>query len=223
MTTRSFSERARAMASPAITLHGGVGRRIAHDPGDPLITSHCPFCGSGQVVGRSDGTISCDFCGQNYIVRVQPAFPGLPQMPNGPGAPSDVGPDGGLMDPGMIGPDGLPAGGDPMAEDEEGAPPFGDDGDEDEGAPPGAPDDDGEAPPPGDASPKGKGKSDDSKPGGSGGSSGPPKSKKKSSLAVYCGLGGQPLTEDQLIRHLAVNLSGHHPAVLAAVRTEAAS
>ena len=48
--------------------------RIAHDPGDPQITSHCPFCGSGQIVGRSDGTIGCDFCGMNYIVRVQPAF-----------------------------------------------------------------------------------------------------------------------------------------------------
>lgn len=191
----------------------------AHDPGDPLITSHCPFCGSGQVVGRSDGTIGCDlgFCGQSYIVRVQPAFPGMPQMPSGPGAPSDIGPDGGLVDPGMIGPDGMPPdeGMPPGEDDGDGAPPFGDDA----GGPPGPGGEDGDdaaPPPPADS------KKDSS------GNGGPPKQKqkgkgKKESARRYRGLEGQPLTEDQLVRHLAVTLSGRDPAVLAVLRREASA
>lgn len=172
----------------------GVGHRTAHDPGDPLVTSHCPFCGSGQVVGRSDGTISCDFCGQAYIVRVQPAFPGMPQMPMGPGAASDVGPDGGLMDPSMIGPDGMPAdeeGGPPPAdatedpaEGEEGGPPDEDGGEEEESAPP------------------------------------PPKGKKKAARR-YLGVQGQILTEEQLVRHIAVVASGGDPKVMALLRSTA--
>lgn len=196
----------------------GIGRKVAHDPGDPLITSHCPFCGSGQVVGRSDGTIGCGFCGQNYIVRVQPAFPGMPQMPSpGGGAPSDVGPDGGLMDPGMIGPDGMPAGG---------MPPPGEEGEEgDEGGPPFGDEDDGSgSPPPSSASDS---KKNDN---GSGGSKSPgnkksdkkgPPSKKESSL--YRGFSGQALTEDQFIRHLAVTLSGANPAVMARLRADSAA
>lgn len=198
------------------TRRTGTVRKTAHDPGDPLVTSHCPFCGSGQVVGRSDGTIGCDFCGQSYIVRVQPAFPGMPQMPMGPGAPSDVGPDGGLVDPGMVGPDGMPMDGD--------GPPPGEDAESG-----GGPQDDpmgggGDVPPPG---------------GGSGDDdtgSGPPKkdssgkkgkSKKESGLrgiAVrrYNGLEGQPLTEDQLLRHVAIRVSGADPRVLAAMRRESA-
>lgn len=175
-----------------MTRRTGTVRKVAHDPGDPLVTSHCPFCGSGQVVGRSDGTIGCDFCGQNYIVRVQPAFPGMPQMPMGPGAPSDVGPDGGLVDPGMVGPDGMPMDGE--------EPPPGEDGD-----PEGPPMDDGDEPPPddgGDDAPPSKGKS-----------------KKKSSLR-YRGLEGQPLTEEQFLRHVAVRVSGASPKVMAALRAE---
>lgn len=185
----------------------GVGPRVAHDPGDPLITSHCPFCGSGQVTGRSDGTIGCDFCGQNYIVRVQPAFPGMPQMPGSPGAPSDAGPDG-LVDPGMVGPDGMPMDEGPPG-DEEGAPPFGDD---DEGPPPGAGGDGDEgAPPP-------SGDKDDSKKSTKDkGDSSKGDSKKKAALE-YRGFGGQVLTEDQFTRHIAVVMSGSHPAVMARLR-----
>jgi hypothetical protein len=197
----------------------GVGIRIAHDPGDPLITSHCPFCGSGQVVGRSDGTIECDFCGQNYIVRVQPAFPGAPQAPMGPGAPSDIGPDGGVLPPDAIGPDGLPMDGAemPPGEDVEGEggemPPFGDDGEdgEDEAAEgeSGPPEGEEEPPPPPPPPSKGKGK-------------------KKAALHPpdghrFVALDGHTLMgERQFIRHLAATLSGGHPQVLARLREEAA-
>lgn len=210
----------------------GLGIRLAHDPGDPLITSHCPFCGSGQVVGRSDGTIECDFCGQNYIVRVQPAFPGMPQMPGPGGAASDIGPDGGVLPPDAIGPDGLPVGGadpgmdDPEIDEEDGAPfPPGDDEDDpdedgsgppgDEGGPPAV------SPPPKKDKGDSKSKGDSKKP--------PPKSKKGSRqgevtggiVRTYQGLDGQWMTEGAFIRHMAVNLSGHDPAVLAQLRAEA--
>lgn len=185
----------------------GVGIRLAHDPGDPLITSHCPFCGSGQVIGRSDGTIECDFCGQNYIVRVQPAFPGMPQAPQGPGAPSDIGPDGGVMPPDALPPDaGIPPadGDEEMAE--EGGNPFGGD---DEALPPGdgsgdlgpadEEDEGGEPPPP----PPSKGKS-----------------KKKGS---YRSADGRTLMdEDQFAAHIAARLSGNDPAVLAQIRADRA-
>jgi hypothetical protein len=186
----------------------GLGTRVAHDPGDPLITSHCPFCGSGQVIGRSDGTIECDFCGQNYIVRVQPAFPGMPQAPGEGGAPSDIGPDGGVLPPDAIGPDGLPV--DPGAvdpddpgamDDADGFPP--DDGD-------GEADEDGDFPPDDDE--------DDAPPAKS---SPPPKSKKKS-VRTYRTASGQVLTEGQYLRHLAALASGNDPRVLALVRQDAA-
>lgn len=200
--------------------------KTAHDPGDPIITSHCPFCGSGQVVGRSDGTIECGFCGMNYIVRVQPAFPGMPQGPMGTGAPTDVGPE--LMDPGAVGPDGMPMGpeeeegGFPPEEDgEEDGPPFAEDEDEDDTAlgAPAAGEDDGPPPP----------KKKDS------GGKKPP-AKKKASLGAgpergtevagvprYRTAGGDMLAEGAYLRHLAVVHSGHDPAILAVLRAEASS
>lgn len=124
----------------------------------------------------------------------------MPQMPTGPGAPSDVGPDGGLVDPGMVGPDGLPM--DPAAGD--GPPP----GDADPGDEPfEGPDDDGS----GDAPP---GDDDDN------GSPPPPKGKSKKKSALYRGVSGQRLTEDQLIRHIAVQASGADPRVMARLRAE---
>lgn len=113
--------------------------KTAHDPGDSQITSHCPFCGSGQVVGRSDGNIECEFCGMTYLVRIQPMFTGMPQQPMPPGAgfggETSMATD--LQAPGMIGPDGLPldpAISDPILAEEEGAGgvPFGAEGEEGE-------------------------------------------------------------------------------------------
>jgi hypothetical protein len=131
----------------------------------------------------------------------------------GPGAPSDIGPDGGVLPPDAMGPDGLPMGGAEMGPDgepldDEGFPP--DEMDDEEGGPPedlsgppGAADDedaDDEPPPP---KKKDKGKS------------------KKGSLTTYHGLNGEVLTESQFIRHLAATLSGGHPAVMAQLRAEA--
>lgn len=76
---------------------------IAHESGDGITIAHCPFCGSGQVVGRSDGNAECQFCNQSFMVRVQPMFSAFPQSVDGmpvqiPGMPP---PSPAGMDPGM--------------------------------------------------------------------------------------------------------------------------
>jgi hypothetical protein len=146
----------------------------------------------------------------NFIVRVQPAFPGMPQAP-GMGAPTDVGPDTGLLPP----PGDEMAPGDEMMDgaapgDDGQAPPWADDG-QDQGE-----EDGGQAPPedgPGAGPPPSSGK-DDSKPGKKPG-------KKKSSAQLYTTLAGDQLAEADYVRHLAVLHSGASPAVLAQLRREA--
>lgn len=62
----------------------GIGLvKLAHDSGDGETIYHCPFCGSGQVVARSDGTTECEFCRNCFIVQVQPTQPEMPQTING--------------------------------------------------------------------------------------------------------------------------------------------
>lgn len=58
-------------------------RKVAHDSGDGETIYHCPFCGSGQVTGRSDGTAICGFCTMAFTVQVQPEYPSMPQTVNG--------------------------------------------------------------------------------------------------------------------------------------------
>lgn len=114
---------------------------------DNIHTGNCPFCGSGQVIARSDRTTECEYCHTCFTVQVQPQFPAFPQTIDGmpmqvPGMPGQIGgppaapdPMAGGMDPAMD-----PMGGDPMApgEDDEDAPEDSGDGGEDSGddAPP---------------------------------------------------------------------------------------
>jgi hypothetical protein len=58
-------------------------QKLAHDSGDPQVVYHCPSCGSGQVIARSDGTIECGFCKNCFTVQVQPRYPAFPQTING--------------------------------------------------------------------------------------------------------------------------------------------
>lgn len=75
-----------------------TGQRIivvAHDSGDGQTIYHCPFCGSGQVIARSDGTIECEFCHTMFTVQVQPEYNAFPQTVNGqpvqvPGMPGQI-------------------------------------------------------------------------------------------------------------------------------------
>lgn len=123
-------------------------QKTAHDSGDGATVFHCPFCGSGQVIARSDRSIECEYCHTCFTVQVQPQFPAFPQTIDGmpmqvPGMPGQIGgppaapnPMAGGMDPSMD-PMGGAMGGDPMAEDgeeDDGLPD--DEEDEDEGSAP---------------------------------------------------------------------------------------
>ena len=111
---------------------------LAHDSGDSMTIFHCPFCGSGQVIARSDGSVECEFCHAAFTVQVQPEFSAFPQTIGG--VPVDV--------PGM-GPDQQAPqdGQEPLLDGEEGedVPPFAeeedapdgeDEGSDEEGVPP---------------------------------------------------------------------------------------
>jgi len=56
--------------------------KIAHESDDDAVTAHCPWCGSGNLNGTSDGSIHCGFCQRSYTVRIQPQFPAMPQEPD---------------------------------------------------------------------------------------------------------------------------------------------
>lgn len=171
-------------------------QRLAHDSGDGTTIMHCPFCGGGQVVGRSDGTVECEFCGTAFTVQVQPIYSGFPQTVNGqpfpiPGMPGQVG--GPPLAPGPM--DALPPGAEPA---DDAGNPFADDADtadaEGGDAPPFADDSGSDTPPPDDSS---------------SGSDGPPpppkgKSKTKKSSAMYRTASGARLSEAAFVEYLAV-------------------
>jgi hypothetical protein len=126
---------------------GGHLHKVAHDSGDGMTIFHCPFCGSGQVIARSDRTIECQFCSVCFTVQVQPQFPAFPQTIDGqpvqvPGMPGQIGTNDGMgMDPNAD-PGAMGAPVDPDAVGEDGEVP-----EEDPEAAGGAEDDDDDAPP----------------------------------------------------------------------------
>lgn len=106
----------------------GLAPKEAHESGDGVTIRHCPFCGSGQVIGRSDGNTECSFCNSAFLVRVQPMYSAFPQSIGGmpvqiPGMPPPSNPMGGGMQPGVPGEDG-----------EDGGNPFADGGSEEDPA-----------------------------------------------------------------------------------------
>jgi hypothetical protein len=110
---------------------------LAHDSGDSQTIFHCCFCGSGQVIARSDGTVLCEFCHSSFTVQVQPQFSAFPQTIDGapvdvPGMPSNSAPMPGQTPPPADG--GFPPGegDDPGAEDQD--PEDQDDADDDKPA-----------------------------------------------------------------------------------------
>ena len=125
------------------TLKDALGtRKVAHDSGDGETIYHCPFCGSGQVLARSDRTIECEFCHTCFTVQVQPQYSAFPQTVNGqpvqvPGMPGQTGVDpsgaGGPVPPGGDpAQGGDPAGGFPPDADADGDPTQDEGGDDDD-------------------------------------------------------------------------------------------
>lgn len=108
-------------------------RKNAHDMGDGVTISHCPMCGSGQVIAGSDGSTECQYCHTSFTVRLQPMYPAFPQTVNG--VPVQI--------PGMApqapgGPmDGMPPQGDPNDPDApQGPDDDGQDAEQDQQGPP---------------------------------------------------------------------------------------
>ncbi len=60
-----------------------LSSKVAHDSVDRETIFHCPFCGGGQVIGRSDGTAECQFCGTAFTVQIQPQQSAQPQTIEG--------------------------------------------------------------------------------------------------------------------------------------------
>jgi hypothetical protein len=180
----------------AVALRVGNGRicRTAHDSGDGETIFHCPFCGSGQVIARNDGSTECEFCTTAFTVQVQPQMPAFPQTIDG--VPVDV--------------PGMPNGG-RDANVPPGSAPVGGDNPQDP-MDPNAPD----------AGPGGDAEADDTQnpdDGGDDEEDDKPAFLKGSSI-LYRTASGRVLNETQYMRHLAIN-HVHDPAkVLAKIRAE---
>jgi hypothetical protein len=171
----------------------GSTRKVAHDSGDGATIFHCPFCGSGQVIARSDRTIECEYCHTCFTVQVQPQFPAFPQTIDGspvqvPGMPGQVG-----GPPAAPGQDPMdPMGGGMPGEEGDDGNPFADGGDE------GAEDDGGEA------------EEEDS------GDSAPPFAKG----SMLRTASGASLNWDAYLAHLAIKHADDKDAVIERVRAE---
>jgi ribosomal protein L37AE/L43A len=164
--------------------------KVAHDSGDPQVVYHCPACGSGQVIARSDGTIECGFCKMCFTVQVQPRYPAFPQTINGepiqvPGmGPQWPGQDDEQMQQAQDAAEGIPVD-DPNADDGN---PFADQG---------AADEDG-------------GDEEDS------GDDGNPFAKKKS----YRTASGVYVDPDAFLRHVALEAARDREKVLTVIRSK---
>lgn len=182
-------------AQEAHMASAGAMNKTAHDSGDGATIFHCPFCGSGQVIARSDRTTECEYCHTTFTVQVQPQFPAFPQTINGqpmqvPGMPGQIG-----GPPGVPPQDPMdPMGGDPMAQDGGGFPPGGEEGGGEQGPPNGAPDE------------------EDDEEGGA-----PPPFAKGSMLRTAS---GAELHWDSYLKHLAIKFADDPDTVIERVRAE---
>jgi hypothetical protein len=116
----------------------------AHGFAQTDTVKHCPFCGSGDVWGGSDGTITCEFDGATFQVSVEPQFPSAPGSMNGVPLNIDGDPDAmgqADADEAMAIPEGVsPSSGEDLGpgeeetdeDEEEGGPPWANGEDEDE-------------------------------------------------------------------------------------------
>lgn len=53
-------------------------RTEGHVYSDESVIGHCVFCGSGDVVGRSDGSVECQLCHRGFVVMEQPLHAAQP-------------------------------------------------------------------------------------------------------------------------------------------------
>lgn len=172
------------------------------------VIRRCPFCGSGQVLQRSDGTTHCSFCDTSFVVTMMPNMPAMPTFVDGQDldnennmGPEDIPAEGmDPMDPTAMPPGGPPVGGDVFVPPE---------GSQDGGPGVGAP---GGGQPP-QAAPQEDDEDDDK-----GGGSKPPWLKGSALRTAQ----GAVLDPDDFVRHLAISVAPpeRRTLVLTAVREE---
>lgn len=204
--------------------------KSAHVSGNQIDIFHCPFCGSGDIVSRSDASIECGFCNSAFTVTVSPVYPAFPMSVNGqpypwPGRPEDQM----MMGDPNAADDGSGFGGQLIPGEAGGAGDEGDVGDGDGDGPPWAEGGSDDAAAEGDDSGSGD---DDDKEAEVGGKKKPPFGKKKSVLVSggvfgrygYRTATGHTLPEDVFIQHLAIATAKDPNAMAAQVkeRNEAA-
>lgn len=166
-------------------------RMLAHDATEDQELRHCPFCGSGKIIGRQDGSVECEFCHGYFTVQTQPQFPNFPQTING--APQSI--------PGMPGQVETPGG-------DGGFPPGGDD----EAA---MGEEQGEGPPWAQAPTDGPSEETDEGAESASGEEPPPFAKKSFRTAT-----GARLTEEDYVRHLAIALAPDRSAMIRRIAAE---
>ena len=168
-------------------------RKTAHgfESSDEVTCRHCPFCGSGNVWGKSDGNIHCEFCGKDFTIQVQPEYPQMAQ--NMDGTPLD--PETGAPIPGA----GGPPGGGGMLEDAPGA-------DEEGGPDEGSPEDEED---------QGKVSGDEADDEEEDGDNPMPF---QSSLRFYITHEGRVLSRDDLINYLAIRHASDKAQIASAVK-----
>lgn len=61
--------------------------QFAPDQQSDLVVRVCPFCGSGHLIGASDGSISCGYCDADFTITVMPSHPFQPLVNPKDGSP----------------------------------------------------------------------------------------------------------------------------------------
>lgn len=76
-----------SMHTAAFPPPGGHPMGAPPEPAPPTdqdaVAHHCPFCGSGNVTGGSDDTITCGYCKKTYSIRMETTHPNMPLTVNG--------------------------------------------------------------------------------------------------------------------------------------------
>lgn len=181
-------------------------QREAHGFAQTDTVKHCPFCGSGDVWGGSDGTITCEFDGATFQVSVEPQYPSAPG--NIAGQPLDI--DGEPDDAGQAGagdamavPEGVaPSSGEPLDAGADGEPVDEDDQVDEEGG--------GGGPPWAQGQGQDEDEDEDEE-------EGPPNFPPKQSYLTYM---GDHLAEEDYLKHLAIRHAEEPRQFLASLREQ---
>lgn len=190
-----------------LAAHTVNRKRLSHGFAQTDTVKHCPFCGSGDVWGGSDGTITCEFDGATFQVSVEPQYPSAPG--NIAGQPLDI--DGEPDDAGQAGagdamavPEGVaPSSGEPLDAGADGEPVDEDDQVDEEGG--------GGGPPWAQGQGQDEDEDEDDEEGG------PPNFPPKQSYLTFA---GDHLAEEDYLKHLAIRHAEEPRQFLASLREQ---